>query len=165
MGWRFTYLGTAITNTLLLDAAVDKLQNAYYNKPTMVSAKSTTFHPTLANPRQSWILNSTPLISDYRYWIPDLLSVKNGFWTPIGSGIPDSLSWIPDSKIQDSEYHNKKKIPGFRIRQATIRFLLESGFSWGESLERFRITITLKLSQSSWQSLKLRTKDLKTPGS
>ena len=26
--------------------------------------------PILGNPRQSWILDSTPWIPDYRYWIP-----------------------------------------------------------------------------------------------
>ena len=30
------------------------------------------------------------------------LSVERGFWTPIVSGIPVSLSCIPDSKAQDS---------------------------------------------------------------
>ena len=79
-----------------------------------------------------------------------------GFW------IPWAGFQIPKPRIPNT---TMKKFPGFRIRQATIRFLLESGFSWVESLERFRITITLKTSQSSWQSLKLLTKDLETPGS
>ena len=45
----------------------------------------------LENPRQSWILDFTP-------WIPDF-----EFRVPINSGIPDSLSCIPDStrKISD----------------------------------------------------------------
>ena len=49
------------------------------------------------NPRQSLILDSTQ-------WIPDSrsLSVGLGLWIPFVSGIPDSLSCIPDSKAQDS---------------------------------------------------------------
>ena len=35
------------------------------------------------------------------------LSVELGFWIPIGSGIPDSLSCIPDSKTQDSTFHKQ----------------------------------------------------------
>ena len=31
------------------------------------------------------------------------------------SGIQDSLSYIPDSKVQDSGFH-EPKFPGFRIR-------------------------------------------------
>ena len=47
------------------------------------------------NPRQSWILDSARWIPNfiYMYWSPDFLSVELGF------GIPDSLSWIPDSTI------------------------------------------------------------------
>ena len=50
-------------------------------------------------------------------WIPDSLSVENcildsmsmepGFRIPIISRILDSLSWIPDSKAQDSGFHNQ----------------------------------------------------------
>ena len=36
-----------------------------------------------------------------------------GFWIPIISGIPDSLSCVPDSKAQDSGFH-KQKFLGFR---------------------------------------------------
>ena len=63
---------------------------------------------------QSWI----------RFWIPlpgfqipgtGFLSLllKFGFWIRIFSRVPDSLSCILDSKIQDSRFH-KKKLPGFR---------------------------------------------------
>ena len=41
------------------------------------------------------------------------LIVKFGFWIPIFSRVPDSLSCIPDSKSQDSGFH-KKKLLGFR---------------------------------------------------
>ena len=40
------------------------------------------------------------------------LSVELGFWISIISGILDSLSNIPDSKVQDSG-SNKHKFPGF----------------------------------------------------
>ena len=41
------------------------------------------------------------------------LLVKFGFWIPIFSRIPDSLSCIPDTKAQDSRFH-KKIFPGVR---------------------------------------------------
>ena len=37
-----------------------------------------------------------------------ILSVELGFWIPIFSGIPDSLSCIPDSKAQDFGFHEQK---------------------------------------------------------
>ena len=60
------------------------------------------------------------------FWIPrsgfqipgtvfQYLSVELGFWTPIVSGIPDSMSCIPDSKIRDSGFHIKQNFSGFRI--------------------------------------------------
>ena len=35
-----------------------------------------------------------------------------GFWIPIATRIPDSLSCIPDTKAQDSRFH-KQKFPEF----------------------------------------------------
>ena len=55
-------------------------------------------------PRQSWILDSTPWIPDSKYWIPDFLSVELGFWIPIVSRIPDSVSCIPVSEAQESGF-------------------------------------------------------------
>ena len=54
--------------------------------------------------RESWILDSTRGL-----WTPDtgfriLLSLELGFWIPTFSGIPKSLSCIPDSKAQDSGF-------------------------------------------------------------
>ena len=40
-------------------------------------------------------------------------SVELGIWIPIVSGIPDSLSCIPDAKAQDSRFL-KQKFPGFQ---------------------------------------------------
>ena len=45
---------------------------------------------------------------DSRYRIPDSLSLKLRFWISVLSRIPDSVSWIPDSKPQNSEFHCKK---------------------------------------------------------
>ena len=65
------------------------------------------------------------------FWIPlrgfripgtgfQSLSVELRFWIPIVSGIPDSLSCIPDSKAQDSGFHKQKFLefrnPDFRFK-------------------------------------------------
>ena len=67
------------------------------------------------NPRQSWILNSTPWILDSRYWIQ--VSVELRFWIPIVSGMMDSLRCIPNPnpkpRIPDS---TSKKFTDSRIR-------------------------------------------------
>ena len=44
-------------------------------------------------------------------WIADSLSVGLGLWIPIVSEIPESLSWVPSSKAQDSGFY-KQKISG-----------------------------------------------------
>ena len=52
-------------------------------------------------PGQSWILDSM-------LWIPDSsMLVEDGFWIPIVSGIPDSLSCIPDYKCWDFGFDNQ----------------------------------------------------------
>ena len=58
------------------------------------------------------MLDSTPWIPDSKSWINHFLSVEHEFWIPIISGIPDSLSCIPDSKGQDLPYlpYQHKKI-------------------------------------------------------
>ena len=63
------------------------------------------------NPRQSWIMDSTP-------WIPDSLSVELGFRISIFNGVPKSLSCIPDSKSQDSRFPS---LMGFRIPWAEFQ--------------------------------------------
>ena len=52
----------------------------------------------------------------------DLFLVELGFWIPILSRIPDSLSCIPESRVQDSGFH-KQNFPGFWIPN---RILLQS---------------------------------------
>ena len=78
--------------------------------------------PGFQNPRQSWILDSSPYILDSRYGILYSLSVELGFRISIVDGILDSLSCIPDSNAQDSGFHksnfpdsrfHKQKFPGF----------------------------------------------------
>ena len=49
-------------------------------------------------------------------WIPD----SNRYW------ILDSLSGIPESKPQDSGFHNQK-FPGFRITLHWVTYLLSRG--------------------------------------
>ena len=49
-----------------------------------------------------------------------------GFRIPIVSGIPDSLSCIPDSKAQDSGFH-KPRFPGIRNQDS---------ITWGDSRSR-----------------------------
>ena len=54
-----------------------------------------------------------PGFRNSNYWIPDCLSLELAFRIPIVSGIPDSLSCIPDVKTQVSRFH-KQKISRFR---------------------------------------------------
>ena len=54
-------------------------------------------------------------------------SVELGFRIRIVSGIPDSYTCIPNSKAQDSGFH-KQKFPRFRIPNAKISRIPESGF-------------------------------------
>ena len=71
----------------------------------------------------------TVLDSRYRILVSGFHALKHGFWLSIVSGIPGSLSYIRDTKAQDSRYHKhnfpripestSNKFPGFRIPQAT----------------------------------------------
>ena len=81
------------------------------------------FAPCKRNPRQSWILDSTPWIPDSRYWIRfPSLSVEIGFRNvPIAKRVLDFLRGIPDSKAHDSEFH-KQNFPGARIPRAKSVF-------------------------------------------
>ena len=94
---------------------IDPLENVFHSISTLI-LNSSCFswfgyqlkHVAPGNRRQSWILDSTPLIPAYRYWILNSLSAELGFWIPIVCGIPDFLNCIPDSKAQDSEFFNSK---------------------------------------------------------
>ena len=59
----------------------------------------------------------------FGFWIPrrgfripgtgfQSLPVERGFWIPIASGIPDSMSCTPDSKTHGSRF-SKQTFPGF----------------------------------------------------
>ena len=65
---------------------------------------------------QSPHVGESKTVFDSGFQIPGtrfrFLLVKFGFWIPIFSWVPDSLSCIPDSKAQDAGFH-KEKIPGF----------------------------------------------------
>ena len=52
-----------------------------------------------------WILRRGFQIPGYLF---QSLSLELGFWIPVVSGIPDSLSCIPDSKVQDLGFHKQK---------------------------------------------------------
>ena len=57
---------------------------------------------------------------DSRHWIPEFLTVKLGFRISIISGIPDSLSCIPNSKAQESGFYNSNfQIQDFNSRAKT----------------------------------------------
>ena len=73
--------------------------------------------------QQSWILDSTQWILDSRYW----------FLVIIISGIPDSLSCIPDSKDQVSGYH-KQIFPAFQTNKQNFpRFRNPDSLTCGEA--------------------------------
>ena len=74
----------------------------HQSKALKININDFLYRPLYGDPRQLWILDSTQWISYSRYWIPDSLSVELGVWNPIVNGIPDSLSFLPDSKAQDS---------------------------------------------------------------
>ena len=62
-------------------------------------------------------------------------SVELGFWITFLSGILDSLNCILGSKAQDSGF-NEQNFPGFRILQAKISHIAESGFPY---IERYSV--------------------------
>ena len=79
------------------------------------------------------------------FHVTDSLSVELGFRIPIVSGIPDSLSCIPDSKAQDSGFHSKffrdsefhkKKFRGLRGIQIPLH--------WATFLENNRNILVIK---------------------
>ena len=86
---------------------IDPLENVSHSISTLI-LNSSCFswfgyqlkHVAPGNRRQSWILDSTPLIPAYRYWILNSLSAELGFWIPIVCGITDSLNCIPNSSTQ-----------------------------------------------------------------
>ena len=91
----------------------------------------------LGNPRQSWILDSTPWIPDFNYWIPVLfqLNLDCGFQLFVGFRIPTAVFWVPKSRILHG-FH-KQKFSRFRIQQAEIFLFPKSGFPY---LGRFPYT-------------------------
>ena len=68
-------------------------------------------------------------IPDSNYRIPDLSLAELGFRIPIVSGIPDFYICIPDSKAQDSGFH-QQKFPRFRIPHGKISRIKELGFPY-----------------------------------
>ena len=84
----------------------------------------------LANTLNTFITSCKGIQDIPGFWIPcywfqipgsgfQSLSVELGFWIPIASGIPDSLSGIRDSKTKDSGIP-KLNFPRLQIPQAKI---------------------------------------------
>ena len=70
-----------------------------------VNYECTSFRHMQGNPRQTWILDSTPWIPDTWHWIPaDSLSVELGFRILVVSAIriPRTVFWIPKPRIPNS---------------------------------------------------------------
>ena len=65
----------------------------------------------------------------FTLWISDSLSTELGFLIPIVCGILDSLSWIEDSKTQDSSFH-KQKPPRIQITLHEEKKLSEKVLDW-----------------------------------
>ena len=83
------------------------------------------------------------------FWIPVNLSV----WILIVSGIPDSLSCIPDFKDQDSEFH-KQKFRRFRNPDSLIwgrrclvprRLSLDENFPWSLAVHHQSLAFRARL--------------------
>ena len=76
------------------------------------------------------VLDSGFHVVDSRFQIPGTgfqsLSVELGFWIPIVSGIPDSMSCIPDSKTRDSGFH-KQNFSGFRVPLNGVNLFKRNG--------------------------------------
>ena len=69
------------------------------------------------------------------------LSLEPGFWIPIVSEIPDSLSCIPDSKAQDS------RVPRAKFVQIPIS---TKGRFWNHRRSHTTITLPYKPNQSNF---------------
>ena len=87
--------------------------------------------------RQNWQvialsrLSTTLWILDSRYWISDSLPVELGFRISIVSGIPDFLSWIRDSQVQDFQFYKNKFYGWIWIPQAKFpRFRKSNYLTW-----------------------------------
>ena len=85
------------------------------------------------DPRQSGILDSTLWIPDSGFQVLDSSLCQRNL---VVSGIPDSLSCIPDSKAQDSGFDKRNKFLGFRY----LYFL-----TWGETKCRRRLFLACSL--------------------
>lgn len=79
-----------------------------YSQNTVNINVQRKFRPMKGNPRQSWIFNFTPRIPDSCRLFISVFVSELGFWIPTVSGIPDSLSCIPDSKAQEIGFHKQK---------------------------------------------------------
>ena len=74
------------------------------------------------------VLDSGFHVVDSRFQVLDSksLSVGLGFWIPIVSGIPDSMSCIPDSKTRDCGFH-KQNFSGSRVPLHGVNLFEQNG--------------------------------------
>ena len=105
-------------------------RDAHSQKDTisMITNTKADLAPWKAIQDNLWILDSTPWISDYRYWIADSLSVE--LRIPIVSGIriPKAMFQIPKPKIPDSTSRNFPD-SGIRIPLRGDRSILRKIFN------------------------------------
>ena len=97
---------------------VPRLLRGYKTKTKKEAAKilSVIYRPMKGNPRQSWILDSTPRIPDFRCWTLSMQVFVSGTCTLESNRwwILVSFGCVPDDMAQDSGFH-KQKFPRFRI--------------------------------------------------
>ena len=87
-----------------------------------------------------------------------------GFWIPIGSGIPDSYSYIPDSKGQDSRLHKqiflRSRIPHLKCSRIASQGVIPHLLTERSVIARLIATPTTIMSWRSLLFLKFWVKTL-----
>ena len=81
----------------------DPKYNESTNKSILNAVNILRYAPCKGIDSQRRILDSTPWIPDNSYEF-QCLSVELGFWIPIVSLIPESMSCLPDSEAKDSGF-------------------------------------------------------------
>ena len=120
--------GLAVRDVTLQTYAFASFCTRIESKKHGIFAITRINRPMQDNLRQSWILDSARWIPNfmYMYWFPDFSSVELGF------GIPDSLSWIPDStiarKFEKQDYLKWGK---------RAHLFVASGIVWMKYIRRF----------------------------
>ena len=95
------------------------------------------------------------------FWIPgsgfQSLSGKLGFWIPFVCGIPDSLSCLPDSKVQDFGFYLAGlNFPRSRIPKTKVSRILEFRIALHLARLTWRCLILFEGAYESWYYMKYR---------